>query len=145
MARCKDKVALVTGAAGGVGLAVARAFAAEGACVVLADLQSDKVLAAAAAEIQETGGLAIGIAADVSDYDDCVAMVSHAVRRFGALHVAVNNAAVPSMPYGEFEEIDLADWNRVISVDLTGPLHAMRAELDQFVTPAAAQSSLLPP
>src|SRR6476619_379510 len=101
------RIALVTGAASGIGKAIATRLAAEGACVVIADLDADKAEAAAA----EIGGsdVAIGVAADVSDEDAVQAMVDAAVLAFGGLDLVVNNAGLSlSKP---LLETTAADWD----------------------------------
>ncbi len=125
--RFDQKVVLVTGAASGIGHATARAFAAEGARVVLADLAADKVAANADA-IERDGGSASGIGVDLTDYAACEAMVAHAVERFGGLHVAFNNAGIPSPIDPEFEHGSVTEWERVINVNLNSVFYAMKAE-----------------
>jgi NAD(P)-dependent dehydrogenase (short-subunit alcohol dehydrogenase family) len=126
--RFEDKVALVTGAASGIGLATARAFAAEGAKLVIAHIDEEGAMRAAAA-IEADGGKATGFGVDVADYDGCVAMVDHAMSRFGALHVAFNNAGFPSVAAPEFEEFKVEDWRRTIDVNLNGVFYCMKAEV----------------
>jgi len=126
--RFEDRVVLVTGGASGIGLATARAFAREGARVVIADRNGDGA-AEAARSIEEAGGTASGIATDVSDFAACQAMVAHAVDRFGGLHVAFNNAGVPTPIGGEFEDIALDQWRRVMATNLDGIFFAMKAEV----------------
>jgi NAD(P)-dependent dehydrogenase (short-subunit alcohol dehydrogenase family) len=87
------KVALVTGAAAGMGLATARAFAEAGAAVVLADFKEDAVKAAAA-ELVAAGHKAIAIRCDVADDDQVAAMVDRTVSEFGRLDAAFNSAGV---------------------------------------------------
>ena len=126
--RFRDKVVLVSGAARGIGLATAKAFATEGAKVVMADIDGD--LAEQEAEAIRAGrGQASAVQADVSSYDACCAMVGHAVETFGGLHIAFNNAAIVSPIYADFEEAEIADWDRTIDVDLNGVFYAMKAEV----------------
>src|SRR5688572_11614896 len=99
----KGQVALVTGAAKGMGLATARMFAESGASVVLADLDGD--LAAKEAErIVREGGAAIGIACDVADEAQVVAMVDRAVAEYGRVDMAYNNAGIQVPPSDAADE-----------------------------------------
>ena len=120
------RIALVTGAAGGIGKATAKRLAAEGACVVIADLDQAKAEAAAA----EIGGsdVAIGVAADVSDEDAVQAMVDAAVLAFGGLDLVVNNAGLSLSK--SLLETTAADW------DLQ---HAVMAKGSFLVSKAAAK------
>lgn len=128
MKRFENKVVLVTGAASGIGLVTARAFAREGGKVVLADANVDAA-ARAADDICTVGGQATAIGADVTDPEACKAMVAHAVDRFGGLHVAFNNAGIGSSIASDFEEASLEDWDRIIKVNLSGIFYAMKAEI----------------
>ena len=117
------RVALVTGAASGIGKAIARRLAHEGACVVIADLSLDEARAAAA----EIGGadVAIGLRADVSDEDAVQAMVDDAVLAFGGLDLVVNNAGLSlSKP---LLETTTADWDRQHDVMAKGSFLVSRA------------------
>src|SRR5260370_30333542 len=93
----ENKVALVTGAASGMGLATARAFAEAGAAVVLADVDKDAV-ASAAEDLTSAGRQAIGVTCDVTDERQTAAMVQRAVTTFGRLDMAFNNAGVQAPP-----------------------------------------------
>jgi NAD(P)-dependent dehydrogenase (short-subunit alcohol dehydrogenase family) len=123
--RFEGKVVLVTGGASGIGLATARAFVREGAKVVIADRNGEGAAQAAAG----LGSSASALAVDVSDFASCEAMVAHAVDRFGTLDIAFNNAGIPTAIGGEFEEIELEEWQRVIGVNLSGVFHSMKAEV----------------
>jgi NAD(P)-dependent dehydrogenase (short-subunit alcohol dehydrogenase family) len=126
--RLEGKVAVVTGGASGIGLATARRFVAEGARVMLGDLNGD-ALAAAAAEL---GDAAAGTRGDVSVEGDVEALVAAAVDHFGEVHLAFANAGIGSM--APITDVDTAEWMRVVEVNLLGPLltikHAARCMQD---------------
>ncbi len=124
------KVALVTGAASGMGLATAQAFAAAGAAVVLADFREDAVKTAAQ-KLVESGHRAIALRCDVSDDDQVAAMVARTVAEFGRLDAAFNNAGVMAriMPTAESTR---EEWDRVIGINLRGVWSCMRHELRQM-------------
>lgn len=108
--RLAGKVALITGGASGIGAASARAFAAEGAKVVVTDVQDGEAVA------RETGGLFIRH--DVASEDEWVSVIGQATSRFGRLDVLMNNAGV--FAPAPIEDVTLEVWNRVLSVNLTG-------------------------
>ena len=124
MKRFADKAVIVTGGAGGIGLAVAERFAAEGARVVVADLKADA--AGAAAETLRRAGApdALGVACDVSSEEQVEAAAAAAVGRFGRLDAVVNNAGL--MTFKPIDELTRADWQRVLDVDLFGAIHFTR-------------------
>jgi len=119
------RVAIVTGAASGIGRATAFALAREGANVVVADLNAEGAKRVAG-EIEAAGGSAIGQATDVSSEPSIVAMVAAAVERFGGLDILHNNAAASDPATigadGELADLDLAVWERTLAVNLRGPM-----------------------
>lgn len=124
------KVALVTGAAAGMGLATARAFAEAGAAVVLADFQEEAVKAATE-ELVAAGHKAIAIRCDVSDDAQVAAMVDRTVSEFGRLDAAFNNAGVMAR-IAPTADSTREDWDRVIGVNLRGVWGCMKHELRQM-------------
>ena len=112
----EGKVAIVTGAASGIGRASAELFVAEGAMVVLADVDVVQGEAAAAS----LGDAAVFRRTDVANSDDVQALVDFAVARFGALHVMYNNAGISGRPAGTIEEDDFADFQRVMAINALG-------------------------
>lgn len=111
--RLKDKIALVTGGARGIGLAVARAFVAEGAIPVIADVNEDGAKAAVASL---GTGLALGV--NVADPASVAAMVDAIVKAYGRVDILVNNAGIGGNT--PFLDIGVEEWNRTISINLTG-------------------------
>lgn len=124
--RFGGKVALVTGAGSGIGAAIARGLASDGAVVVGVDIDGDR-LHNVERRIEIAGGLLIPVVADVTDPAEVERVVSTAVERRGGLHLAVNNAGVGG-PHGLVHEIGLDDWRRVLSVDLDAVFYGMKYE-----------------
>ena len=124
------RVALVTGGAAGIGLATARAFAASGARVVIADLPGEAG-EAAAATLRETGAQAMFVPVDVADPRSASDMVRATVAAYGRLDCAINNAGISGSAGGRREtaEYDLDTWRSVLSVNLDGVFHCLRAEI----------------
>lgn len=118
--RLEHKTAIVTGAAGGIGLAISKRFAAEGCRVALADLDQQKVAAAAA----EIGADAIGVRCDVSSETEVAEAYRQAKERFGGVDIVVNNAGL--MTFAPLEELTKADWIRILGVDLLGAFFLTR-------------------
>ena len=121
-AELKGKVAIITGAASGIGRATAQLFAAEGAQLVLADID-DK---AGKALAKELGKAACFKHTDVCDAAQVRALVQHAVRKFGALHIMFNNAGISGAQHPRFLDDDLSDFHRVIDVNLYSVLLGSR-------------------
>jgi len=118
------KVALVTGAAAGIGRAIAKRLGAEGASVVVADVD-DEWGEEAAAEIAEAGRRALFVKADVSKEDEVEGLIRAAEAELGGLDIAVNNAFEGGMPH--FPEAPAEQWSRVLDVALRGIQHALEA------------------
>jgi sorbitol-6-phosphate 2-dehydrogenase len=116
--RLEGKSAIVTGAAQGLGEAIARRLAVEGCSVLIADVNAEKAEAAAAAIAEATGQRVIGRKVDVTDPDGCGIMVEEAVAAFGKLDILVANAGI--LKAGDITEMDPNDWRRVLEVNLTG-------------------------
>lgn len=128
--RLQDKVAIITGAAQGIGEACARRFAAEGAKVVVSDIQADKG-EQVAASIREAGGEATFQACDVGDKGQAEALVQAAVDAYGRLDVHLNNAAI--LVAKDFLELTEEDWTSTLRVNLTGFFLAGQAAARQMV------------
>jgi NAD(P)-dependent dehydrogenase (short-subunit alcohol dehydrogenase family) len=126
----ENKVALVTGAASGMGLATAQAFAEAGAAVVLADFRED-VVNAEARKLAAAGHKAIAVACDVSDETQVEQMVNRTVSAFGRLDAAFNNAGVMAR-IAPTADSTREDWDRVIGINLRGVWGCMKYELRQM-------------
>ena len=121
----KGKVAIITGAAQGLGAAFATGYAKEGARLVIADIADGKN---AVEDVVKAGSEAIFVKTDVTQQDQCDAMVKAAIDRFGTVDILVNNAAMyANIIKKPFEEITTEEWNRVMEVNATGPFHCTKA------------------
>jgi len=130
MARFDGEVAIVTGSAQGIGAAYARAFAREGARVVVSDILDPEPLAA---EIARAGGAAVGIRADVTDGAAVDALVAGALERFGRIDILVNNAALfAALDHRRFEDIPEDEWDAVMRVNIRGLWQVSRAVVPEM-------------
>ena len=125
------KVAIVTGASTGIGRATAWALAAEGAAVVVADVDQERG-EQVAREIEDKGGRAFFVGCDVTDDASVAAMVERTVEHFGGIDVAFNNAGIEGTP-ASTEACTPENWQRTIAVNLTGVWSCMRHELPKML------------
>ena len=114
MGRLSDRVAIVTGGAQGIGEAICRRLAADGATVVVADINGEGAEAVAA----DIGGSAISFQVDVGDEDGVAALFAKVQEDFGKLDVLVNNAAI--VPFTAWDDVDYVEWRRIQRVNLDG-------------------------
>jgi NAD(P)-dependent dehydrogenase (short-subunit alcohol dehydrogenase family) len=121
------KVAIVTGGGSGIGAAVCRQLAQEGACVVVADLDADSAHSVAA-DIRSQGGKARGFAVDVSCAEAVEQLVNFAVRECGGLNLAVNNAGLDGVRKAT-ADYPLDEWRKLMSVNLDGAFYCMKYEI----------------
>jgi NAD(P)-dependent dehydrogenase (short-subunit alcohol dehydrogenase family) len=127
----EGKVAVVTGAANGIGLALAKRFARSGLKVVMADVEEER-LEEAVASVASLGVEAIGAPTDVSDESSVQALAAMAIERFGAVHVLCNNAGVAARSDPWFGPLSAWEW--VFGVNLWGVIHGVRAFLPHMAT-----------
>ena len=124
------KVALVTGAASGIGAATAQAFADAGASVVLCD--TNPKVETKALKMAETGLLTTAVIGDTSDANDCAAMVERALSQFGRLDFSFNNAGIGSR-MRPIDQVDEDSWQRMLSINLTGVFLCMREQIPAMI------------
>lgn len=128
--RLAGKVAVVTGGASGIGLALAKRFAAEEMKVVIADVE-EAALASAEKELRDQGAEVLAVPTDVSLWDSVEALAAATFDRFGTAHVLCNNAGVG--PGGVTWELPASVWEWVLGIDLWGVIHGIRAFLPRLV------------
>jgi len=124
------QVAIITGGGRGIGRAIARQFASEGAAVLVA-ARSESEIRAVAAEIEGTGGRAVAVAADLAGESDCEKIVATARDAFGAIHILVNNGAIFG-PVQPVEQFSARDWDQVMAVNLRAPMLLSRLVLGEM-------------
>lgn len=135
------KVAIVTGGGSGLGEAIGKRLAKEGVKVVLSDINL-KGAERVAAEIRAAGGNVSAVQQDTARPKESEKVVAHAVKTFGALHYAVNNAGIggAQAPAGE---VDLEDWQRVIDINLNGVLYGMRYQIPAMLDAGASGCAIV--
>ena len=138
--RLQNKIAIVTGAAHGIGRAIAEAFAREGAAVLMTDID-ESAGEEAAAGIRKEGFIASFIRADVRSEADVAAVVRLASSKNGRIDVLVNNAALVG-DWLDVEKATDADWERSVGVNLLGATHFIRAVLPHMTNPEGGQAPL---
>ncbi|WP_067929717.1 SDR family NAD(P)-dependent oxidoreductase [Alicyclobacillus shizuokensis] len=121
MGRLSDKVAIITGAASGMGAVTAQLFAREGAKVIATDIQDDKLKEVVNDINKQYGEVSIAIRHDVTDEKSWEDTVKQGAEHFGKINVLINNAGIGASD-ADFEDYPLDDWNKVLSVDATGNL-----------------------
>lgn len=129
MGQLDDKTAVITGAAGGIGLEIARRFHQEGARVVICDCKAEK-LTQASVQISESGERIRAVAADVTQERDIQKVIAQAVEYFGGIHILVNNAGV--LRFGKLEDIESMAWRTLMRTNAFAPWRFMVAVLPEL-------------
>ena len=127
--KIEGKVVVITGASSGIGAAIARTLAEQGAKVVLGARRADR-LEAIVAEIRRAGGQALPHVVDVTRHEQVKALVAAAVKEFGRIDVMVNNAGF--MPIAPLDADDVASWDRCIDINIKGVMYGISAALPHF-------------
>ena len=137
----EEKVAIVTGGGSGLGEAIGKALAARGASVVLSDIKLEGA-ERVAKEIRDKGGEARAIEQDTANAADSEKVVRFAVKTYGALHYAMNNAGIggAQAPAGD---VDIQEWDRVIDINLNGVLYGMRYQIPAMLEAGAERCAIV--
>ena len=136
--RFEEKVALVTGGGSGIGEAIVRRMAAEGARVVVMDVQPQ-----AAERVADELPHATYFVGDVTDPEISERAVAHAIDTFGGLHIGANVAGIGG-PLVRSEEYPIEDWRKVIDINLSGVYYSMRAELRHMLATGGGSAAVMP-
>ena len=131
--KLKDKVAIITGAASGIGRATAYRLAGDGAHVVIGDINfdgADKITK----EIVESGGMAMALKTDISSEDEVDRMVRRTIDEFGCINILVNNAAFRSETHALFQEMPMSEWESQIGITFMGTLLCCRAVIPHMIS-----------
>ena len=131
MRELENQTAIVTGASSGIGAGVAKALAKEGAAAIVNYSSSAEKAKKVVTEINETGGHATLIQADVGNESDVIEMFRQAIKEFGTVDILVNNAGLQMD--AAFHDLTLDDWNRVLGVNLTGQFLCAREAVKEFL------------
>ena len=132
MKTLENKTAIVTGGGSGIGRAIAKLYAFEGAKLVISDVD-EKGGNETVAQIKAKGGEAFFVKADTSKPDDSKNTVDHAVKTFGGLHIAVNNAGIGG-PIKYLGEYPIDGWDKVISINLSGVFYGLRYQIQAMLS-----------
>ena len=132
MKTLENKTAIVTGGGSGIGRAIAKLYAFEGAKLVISDVD-EKGGNETVAQIKAKGGEAFFVKADTSKPDDSKNTVDHAVKTFGGLHIAVNNAGIGG-PIKYLGEYPIDGWDKVISINLSGIFYGLRYQIPAMLS-----------
>ena len=122
----EGKIVVITGASSGLGEATARLLSAQGTSLVLGARRVDR-LQALADELNDSGGKALAVTTDVTDYDQVKSLVDTAVQTYGRIDVMINNAGL--MPRAPLERLKIDEWNQTIDVNIKGVLYGIAAAL----------------
>lgn len=127
MALLKDKVSIVTGAGSGIGREISLKLAAEGSKVIVSDLNEEGGKQTVSM-VEKSGGSAFFVKSNSAVPQECESLVNEAMKHFGALHIAVNNAGIggASAPIGEYP---IESWDKVVSINLSGVFYGMRYQI----------------